>query len=898
MRSRARWEDAFKIQKRHLGKHLSDIDSNLSFDSFSLYLEDLEDSRSNRGLGRFLSRNVLDQIKELTGAIAYTFTDILAIIAEMITDLTDQLPLFEQYRSLFPTAYELEEPILELYFNYVGFCIDVVTFLRSKRWKANLRRQPIMNGIPFDRNFRFQGREAVLDDLHKVLRPNDGVVGKSGQKSCVIHGIGGVGKTQVALEYTYRYREDYSRIFWVRAETGVELSTSFASFARSLVPDSAVFYQLTNVKQVRDWMVQNDRWLLIFDNADAVDLDLSLYWPPSCHGEIIVTTQRRDFRHWAVNDIHLDTFDEDVGAQLILDIIDDTSQTHSKETIETARNISIELGGLPRLISHIAGYIEGTKASLNAILSSLQQPSAFKRIWAFDSTTSTNFQYNHSMAKVWELALDALQPEALRMLHLMAMLNADEVNEDLLFGDWQDSDLDFLSEYRCFEFNELRKSLIDRHLVTATMDTNSTKLSMHRVLEKHLLQQIDDAGADELGLVFKRAVVMIRLQFPQADELQTPNSMAWVECEKCLPHVMSLRTIYQQWSPKVKPTYDFATLLADTATNYMWERGLTSEALEILTTGEQVCNDLSQLEDIKPVYADICAIAGSVHEENGLSGRAAALEACEKALKLRQERVRALEDNGQTDTVNGELQLANAWNDVGVVKLSYGDFEAALSCFLESQNLKQRHKTEQEMPWHYGELYKNLALTKLYQGDIIEAEEDARRSCDLCSSGRSKKDASVQTARSILGIVLMNVKKTEKALELLKGVYRARKDLLGETNFHTKDSLYLVAELYRFRGKMDKAESNLRLALNQCEFSWGDESVARARYHLALVINTIPDKLNTERELEAKALVDKARETRKRVAPSYKDVLSPEEEFQCFEFMNSITAGRWIGQSR
>ncbi|KAI0808735.1 hypothetical protein GGR55DRAFT_679954 [Xylaria sp. FL0064] len=639
-----------------------------------------------------------------------------------------------------------------------------------------------------------------------------------------------------------------------------ELSASFARFARSLIPNSTVFDLLTNVKRVRDWMVQNDRWLLVFDNADADGLGLSLYWPPSSHGEIIVTTQRRDFRHWAVNDIHLDTFDEDVGAQLILDIIDNTSKTHSKESVETARNISIELGGLPLLISHIAGCIEGTKASLNEILNSLRKPSAFKRIWAFDSTTATHFQYSHSMAKVWELVLDALKPEALRTLHILAMLGADKIDEDLLFGDWKDADLTFLSESKRFEFNELRKDLIDRHLVTATMDSISTKLSMHRVFKKHLLQQIDDSGADDLSLVFKRAVAMIRRKFPQADEIQTPNSMIWVEY---------------------------------TATNYMWERGLTSEALEILTTGEQVCDALLSLEDIKPVYADICAIAGAVHKENGLSGRALALEACEKGLRLRQEKLRALKESGQTDIVHAELQLANAWNDIGVVKLAYDDFDAALPCFMESQILKQRHKMEQDMPWNYGELYKNLALTKLSLGDIVGAEEDARRSCELCSFGQPKKDASVQTARSIRGIILMSVKKTEEAHRLLKGVYHARKEILGETNFHTIDSLYLVAELYRIRGKLDKAESNFRLALDQCEFSWPDESVARARYHLTLVIKTIPDKLTTERELEAKRLVDEARETRKRIAPSYKNELSPEEEFQCFKFMNSITAGRW-----
>lgn len=125
--------------------------------------------------------------------------------------------------------------------------------------EANLRRQTVVNGIPFHRNFRFQNRDDVLDDLYKKLRPRSKSITTAlgGQTSCVIHGIGGVGKTQVALEYTYRYREDYAYIFWVRAETGVELSTSFASFARSLMPGSTVQDQLANVNLVRDWMVQS-----------------------------------------------------------------------------------------------------------------------------------------------------------------------------------------------------------------------------------------------------------------------------------------------------------------------------------------------------------------------------------------------------------------------------------------------------------------------------------------------------------------------------------------------------------------------------------------------------------------------------------------------------------------
>ena len=55
------------------------------------------------------------------------------------------------------------------------------------------------------------------------------------------------------------------------------------------------------------------------------------------------------------------------------------------------------------------------------------------------------------MAKVWRLALNSLKPEALRTLQIMAMLSSDEVYEDMLFGEWEDAELDFLAESKRFE---------------------------------------------------------------------------------------------------------------------------------------------------------------------------------------------------------------------------------------------------------------------------------------------------------------------------------------------------------------------------------------------------------------------------------------------------------------
>jgi hypothetical protein len=86
---------------------------------------------------------------------------------------------------------------------------------------------PVTNIMP-PRNVMFTGRSDVLSQLHRILEPSlNNAIDKRSRSSCVIHGIGGMGKTQTALEYTYRYRELYSHIFWLHAELNATLLDSF-----------------------------------------------------------------------------------------------------------------------------------------------------------------------------------------------------------------------------------------------------------------------------------------------------------------------------------------------------------------------------------------------------------------------------------------------------------------------------------------------------------------------------------------------------------------------------------------------------------------------------------------------------------------------------------------------
>lgn len=95
--------------------------------------------------------------------------------------------------------------------------------------------QPVAT-LPFPRNLIFTGREEVFEDIGKILQPS-GADDQEEMRSIALYGVGGVGKTQTALEYAYRCKANYSHIFWIKSETEVELRQSLFAMVKALSMD-------------------------------------------------------------------------------------------------------------------------------------------------------------------------------------------------------------------------------------------------------------------------------------------------------------------------------------------------------------------------------------------------------------------------------------------------------------------------------------------------------------------------------------------------------------------------------------------------------------------------------------------------------------------------------------
>jgi hypothetical protein len=149
-------------------------------------------------------------------------------------------------------------------------------------------------------------REEELAEIHTKLS------GDGSRRTVVLHGLGGIGKTQLSVAYTKRHKDSYSAIFWLNIKDEDSLKQSFAKAARQILREYPSASQLSSldmkgnldevVDAVKAWLSlpQNTRWLLIYDNydnpklprnTDLTALDIGKFLPESYQGSVIITTR-------------------------------------------------------------------------------------------------------------------------------------------------------------------------------------------------------------------------------------------------------------------------------------------------------------------------------------------------------------------------------------------------------------------------------------------------------------------------------------------------------------------------------------------------------------------------------------------------------------------------------
>jgi len=154
---------------------------------------------------------------------------------------------------------------------------------------------PRIWNVPHQRNLNFIGRDNLIAELHDSLNS-----GRTAERNQTVYGAGGVGKTQIALEYVYRHADDYQLVWWLHSEEPATLAADYAGLygKLGLLPRDTNDQGYMN-DAVRRWLAENGGWLLIFDNAVEAD-DVRGYVPQSGDGHVLITSRNPGWQEISV----------------------------------------------------------------------------------------------------------------------------------------------------------------------------------------------------------------------------------------------------------------------------------------------------------------------------------------------------------------------------------------------------------------------------------------------------------------------------------------------------------------------------------------------------------------------------------------------------------------------
>jgi len=290
---------------------------------------------------------------------------------------------------------------------------------------------PSIWNIPYRRNPFFTGREDELAGLHDALLADSAAYVTQAQG---ISGLGGIGKTQTAIEYAYRYRTDYQAVLWASATSSAVLTAEFVRIATVLqLPEQNEPDQQRVVEAVMRWLRTNAQWLLILDNVE----DLAIaepFIPMAGRGHVLLTTRARTLSGIARR-VEIEKMQAEVGALFLLrraDILPLVATLDDALADDRALSIQItqEMDGLPLALDQAGAYIKETPCTLVEYLDLYRA-----RNTDLLKEPREDAAYPDSVATTWSLSFEKVSqanPAATELLHLLAFLYPEAIPEEIV----------------------------------------------------------------------------------------------------------------------------------------------------------------------------------------------------------------------------------------------------------------------------------------------------------------------------------------------------------------------------------------------------------------------------------------------------------------------------------
>jgi hypothetical protein len=370
------------------------------------------------------------------------------------------------------------------------------------------------------RNHIFTGRDELITQLHDRLADRRAAIVPQ-----AFFGLGGVGKTQLAVEYIYRYQSQYQLIWWINAEDPALVRSSIAALAPHLGLEAAPSGDEA-LPLVLDCLRRGTpfrKWLLVFDNADRPE-DLEEYFP-SGEGHILVTSRNQSWAGHA-HPIAVDVFSREESVRFL-------QRRVPGMPAQDASRLAEALGDLPLAVEQAGAWHAETAMSVDEYLELLREHAG--RLL----DTSVPSGYPHSVVATWNLAMERLaerNPAAVQLLRLCSCMAPEPISWAVLrsaaFAPLPSPLAEALRD-------PVELGLVTREigrLALARIDHRSNSLQMHRLVQAVLFNQMSPQEQED-------TYHLTHVLLAAADPKEPEDDANWRRYAELRPHIRPTRSV-------------------------------------------------------------------------------------------------------------------------------------------------------------------------------------------------------------------------------------------------------------------------------------------------------------------------------------------------------------------
>ena len=693
--------------------------------------------------------------------------------------------------------------------------------------------------IPYRRNPFFTGRDDVLSILRTALLAQEAPVAFTyGSDPQALSGLGGIGKTQTAVEYAYRHRESYDYVLWARADSFTTLASDFMIIASLLhLPERNEQEQGKVVEAVVNWLSLHTRWLLILDNADTLEM-VSEFMPSTEKGHIIITT-RAQATGTVAQRIELEKMSKHEGTLFLLRrikrlrvhaTIDDVSLTMRNQAMAIVEAVD----GLPLALDQAGAYIEETYTSLTDYLK--LYTTRRKRLLRTRGRDAVG--HPEPVATTWSLSFENVtreHPAAAQLLQLCAFLQPDAIPETMLEAGA--SELGTLLQpiaEDTLERNDAMRVLLRYSLIRR--DADEKILNMHRLVQAVLKDALSE---DEQRLWAERTVRMLWRAFPEGQEFAN-----WSHCQQYLPHAligMELLDHYHLLFAEAAGLFYQAGVYLRVRARFKEAKPLLQKALVLyqqtlaaehsdtahaLTKLGEVWYEQGELDEAEPLYTEALTMYKTLFGEEHVT-----IARVTDNLALLYHTRGDLERAGPLYRAAFEMRERLLGLEHAEVALSLSNWASLyydLAQYEQAGQLIQRALAIHEKLLGAGhpdiaEDLNNLAMIYIEQEKYADAEQYLLRALEIWDSVMGPDYHHAATTMGNLGYLYYVQGKYEQATTLYQRGLMIYEKTVGRVHYSVASSLNNLGKIYSKQGNDVQAEAMFLEAVSIYEKTLGAE---------------------------------------------------------------------------